>query len=200
MRQSPFALGLALVAVVVLPGCMDGGNGNLTVQATDAPGSIDDFESLTVTIDSIRVHASGGGDDEDAGGTGDGLDDNETADANDTKDDGAGWQTFAVDAGDREFDLTELLDGNTTTLLNVSLDAGHYTQIRLDVSSARGTLDDGGEVDVGVPNNALKIVKSFTIEAGRTTTFIADINVVETGNGEYKLQPVVGKSKVVGPE
>ena len=83
--------------------------------------------------------------------------------------------------------------------MNESLPEGKYTQIRLVVSRANGTLDDGSQVDVDVPNNSLKIVKSFDIADGKTTTFTADINVVKTGQGDYRLSPVVGQSMVSGP-
>jgi hypothetical protein len=175
---------LALFAALTLAisGCM-GGNGNLSVKATDAPGNIDDFKSVMVTVPTIKVHQSGKGGDSDSDG-------NES---------GSGWKSFDVDASRQVFDLAKLLNGNTTQLLNASLPAGKYTQIRLMATKAEGTLKNGSMVSVAVPNNSLKIVKSFDIAEGKTTTFVVDINVVKDGKG-YKLSPVIGKSIVSKPE
>lgn len=172
-----------MTTLLVLSGCMGGGGeGNLAVKATDAPGNIDDFQSLTVTIATIKVHKAGESGEGDSEG-------NET---------GAGWTSFAVDTDRQDFDLVQLLNGNTTQLMNESLPEGRYTQIRLIATEATGVLDNGTSVVVRVPNNSLKIVKGFEIADGKTTTFVADINVVKDGNG-YKLSPVVGHSTVSSP-
>jgi len=148
---------------------------------TDAPGAIDDFRSLTVSIKQVKIHRADIAGDEDPEG-------NETSD---------GWRLVDVDAS---FDLRKLLDGNVTSLVNQSLPTGRYTQIRLVVTKADGVLTDGSTVEVRTPNRILKIVKSFDVESGKVTTFVADINVVQTGkSGGYQLQPVVGKAIVIGP-
>jgi hypothetical protein len=137
---------------------------------------------VIVTVLTIKVHQAGKGGEGDAEG-------NES---------GAGWRSFTVDSNRQNFDLAKLLDGNTTELMNETLPEGKYTQIRLMASGAEGTLKDGSKVNVRVPNNSLKIVKSFDIADGKTTTFVADINVVKDGTG-YKLSPVIGKSTVSNP-
>ncbi len=52
---------------------------------------------------------------------------------------------------------------------------------------------DNSVENVGVPSDELKLVQSFEIAAGKTTTLVMDIHVVEHGSG-YILTPVVGKT------
>lgn len=169
-----------LVIGMGFSGCLTEGDGNLEFQVTDQPSAIDDFEELLVTPTSVEVHKAGD-------------DDNDSEDGE--------WLSFDTDD---TFDLTQLTNGNVTTLINASLEAGQYTQVRLLVESADGTLKDGSQVDVDVPNGMLFIVKSFTIEEGKTTTFVLDINVVKSGGqgpseGSYRLTPVVGTTQASSP-
>lgn len=182
VQANSFFVTMMAIVAMALSGCMGGGSGNLSVKATDAPGNIDDFQSVIVTIPTIKVHQSGKGGEGDSEG-------NES---------GSGWKTFTVASDRQNIDLAKLLNGNTTELMNEKLPEGKYTQIRLMATKAEGTLKDGSKVDVGVPNNSLKIVKGFEIAEGKTTTFVADINVVKDGKG-YKLSPVIGKSTVSDP-
>ena len=108
-----------------------------------------------------------------------------------------------------------------TDVLGVgTLTAGHYTQIRLTVSSAAiymastttdvdpcaaeltlkstlttppTTLEKGISVDV--PSGTLKLNREFTVPAGGATTitldFDGDKSVHQTGNGKYKMTPVI---------
>lgn len=175
---------IVLVSLLVIgigfSGCMTEGDGNLEFQVTDQPSAIGDFEELLVTPTSVEVHKAGAGD-------------------NDSED--GKWLSFETDD---TFDLTQLTNGNVTTLFNASLEAGQYTQVRLLVESADGTLTDGSQVSVDVPNGMLFVVKSFIIEEGKTTTFVLDINVVKSGDqgpGEasYRLTPVIGSTQASPP-
>lgn len=173
-----------LLVSMTFAGCMADGEGNLQFQVTDQPSAIGDFEELLVTPSSVEVHKAG--DDSD--------------DGNDS--DEGEWLSFDTDD---TFDLTELTNGNVTTLVNASLEAGKYTQVRLIVESADGTLNDGSQVTVDVPNGMLFVIKPFTIEEGKTTTFVLDINVVKSGGQgqsetSYRLMPVVGSSQASSPE
>ncbi len=146
--------------------------GTFVLQVTDQPSAIDDFDSLNVTVSEVRLHK--------AGETGNGT--NETGE----------W--MILEPSNRTFDLTKLQDGNMTTIINESIGTGKYTQVRLIVESTKG-LVNGTMVDVAVPSDTLKIVKSFTIAENQTATFIFDINVVKAGK-KYNLVPVIGKSGV----
>jgi hypothetical protein len=155
----------------------------LHVQATDGPGAIDGFQSLMVTVSKVKVHLAG-----EAG---------ESAGPNDET--GSGWTSW--DLG-KTFDLVALQNGYATDLVNKTLTPGHYTQVRFTVVSATGVLkSDGSQVDVTVPDHQLKVVKSFDIGDGLTTTFVFDIHVVHEGllGTNYHLEPVAGSSVVKVP-
>lgn len=178
VRTSAVVAGMLVIGLSV-SGCFGGEEGTLQFQVTDQPNAIGDFEELLVTPTSVEVHRGDGGNESDEGE----------------------WLSFETD---ETFDLTQLTDGNVTTLVNASLEAGQYTQIRLIVESAEGTLNDGSEVTVDVPNGMLFVIKPFTIEAGMTTTFTLDINVVKSGGqggseASYRLTPVVGSSQATSP-
>lgn len=144
--------------------------GTFVLQVTDQPSAIGDFDSLNITVSEVRLHKAG----------------------NETNETGE-W--MILEPSNRTFDLTKLQDGNVTTIVNESIGTGEYTQVRLIVESTKG-LVNGTMVDVAVPSDTLKIVKSFTIAENQTATFIFDINVVKAGK-KYNLVPVIGKSGVV---
>lgn len=78
-----------------------------------------------------------------------------------------------------------------------SLPTGHYTQVRLFVSSATVT-DATGTHDVTIPSGSqtgLKVLVDFDINANNVTTVLLDFDVshslIQTGAGAYTLKPVV---------
>ncbi len=144
--------------------------GTFVLQVTDQPSAIGDFDQLNVTVSEVRLHKAG----------------------NETNETGE-W--MILEPSNHTFDLTKLQDGNVTTIVNESIGTGEYTQVRLIVESTKG-LVNGTMVDVAVPSDTLKIVKSFTITENQTVTFIFDIHVVKAGK-KYNLVPVIGKSGVV---
>lgn len=100
-------------------------------------------------------------------------------------------------------DLTELQGRNALKLLELNLDAGAYSKIKLYASSIKGTLL-GNEVEVVIPYDTLTLEKYFQIKNGERTTFVFDLEVVKTGKvttttglEEYNLQPVPSESGTV---
>ena len=144
--------------------------GTFILQVTDQPSAIGDFDNLNVTVSEVRLHKAG----------------------NETNETGE-W--MILEPSNRTFDLTKLQDGNVTTIINESIGTGKYTQVRLIVESTKGLVNET-MVNVAVPSETLKIVKSFTITENQTVTFIFDIHVVKAGK-KYNLVPVIGKSGVV---
>jgi hypothetical protein len=124
---------------------------------------------------------------------------------------GAGWQSlpFAGGSEQRVCDLKRL--EQVTDLLGIgTLEAGHYTQLRLDVSQTRIywnnpstgpacsptiTAPLGTFSEATVPSGTLHLNRQFTIESGATTTvtldFDGDKSIKQTGNGKYMMQPVI---------
>jgi hypothetical protein len=99
---------------------------------------------------------------------------------------------------------TPAFSGNLLTLASTdkllgttSLPTGHYTQVRLFVSSATVT-DSTGTHDVTIPSGSqtgLKVLVDFDINANNVTTILLDFDVshslIQTGAGAYMLKPVV---------
>ena len=131
---------------------------------------------------------------------------------------GAAWQRlpFADAAEARTCDLKRLEE--VTDLLGIGqLEAGHYTQLRLEVSRTRIYWDNkstgdacastiisplGTFSEATVPSGTLHLNRQFTIEPGATTTitldFDGDKSLKQTGNGKYMMQPVIAIMSVTG--
>jgi hypothetical protein len=90
-------------------------------------------------------------------------------------------------------DVVALQGGNLTTLAQQDVAAGNYTGIRLDATSAQGTLRAGGSTSVNVPSDSLKLNGAFTVASGQTTALRVDLHVHRTGAGAYELRPVIGR-------
>lgn len=167
-----------------------GGNaglGTLQVLMKDSPFS--DAEAVLVTFTEVSAHHTG-----------------------------AAWQRlpFAEAAEARTCDLKRLEE--VTDLLGVGqLEAGHYTQLRLEVSRTRIYWDNkstgpacastiiaplGTFSEATVPSGKLHLNRQFTIDPGATTTitldFDGDKSIKQTGNGKYMMQPVIAVVAVTG--
>jgi hypothetical protein len=93
-----------------------------------------------------------------------------------------------------------------------TLDAGHYTQVRLAVAEAK--LYVGGEASKGdacgpglilpttgaivpltIPSGEVKLNREFDVPEGGTTLmsldFDGDHSIIQTGNGSYMMKPVI---------
>jgi hypothetical protein len=149
-------------------GCIESGNGTLTLQITDAPGDLNITEAL-VTISGIEVHLAAGG--------------NNTTTAE--------WKMVVEEP--QTFDLVGIR--NVKEFLgSKNLSAGVYTQIRLHIDEALVTIN-GTQYDLQIPSDSIKLVKGFRIIDGETTTLTLDFDVNEsvhkTGNDKYIFQPTI---------
>jgi hypothetical protein len=168
-----------------------GATGTLSVRLKDSPFS--EASALLVTFSEVSVHVSGSG-------TTDGA-----------------WMTlpFVGGASTRTCDLKRLVAA-TDVLGTAPLTAGHYTQLRLTVSSAtiyKTTTTTGAVcsplptlsstptkpevgISVDVSSGTLKLNREFDVPAGGATTILLDFDgdksVHQTGNGKYKMTPVIG--------
>lgn len=163
--------------------------GSLAIRITDSPFS--DAKALLVTFSEVNVHRT----------------------------DGDSWQTIPFASGSsRTCDLKKL-QGPTDVLGVGSLAAGHYTQVRLVVSSASIYFDNpsggpacapsiaapaGKTASVDVPSGEVKLNHEFTITGSATTMlldFDGDQSVKQTGsdngngkgngNTKYMMTPVI---------
>jgi len=158
--------------------------GKLIVAAKDVKQKLGGFgyaTALNITVKSIQVHTTG----------------DDTEDSNITA---AGWIT--VFEKTKTFDLIEYTDV-LAIIGDKDLDVGKYTQVRLYISDATikiYNLNYSKQYPMNIPNNVLKLVHPFTIEANQTTVLTLDFDVPSSvplkesivGIGiTYRFSPVV---------
>ena len=104
---------------------------------------------------------------------------------------GGEWTTVAEDPG--EFDL-KAIEGIQQYLAGQIVEAGKYTQIRLEVYSVRIVVGED-EYFAKVPSGKIKLVGNFEIAEDNTTEITLDFNgeksVNVTGKGDYIFKPVI---------
>jgi hypothetical protein len=153
--------------------------GTLSVAMTDAPAC--GFDAVNVTVNKVRV--------------------NKSATASDTD---AGWTDITLSPA-RKINLLNLTNGVLDTLGQTSLEAGHYTQIRLVLDSnangsANTVIPTGSttEQPLDTPSavqSGLKLNGEFDVAAGQKSDVVIDFDacksVLTKGNGKYALKPVI---------
>jgi hypothetical protein len=116
---------------------------------------------------------------------------------------------FAGSATARTCDLKKLQTAQDVLGVG-TLPAGHYTQIRLVVSSATIYFDNaatgaacastiaapaGRSAPVEIPSGEVKLNRQFTVPTSGTTTMLLDFDgdrsIRETGNGRFMMSPVI---------
>ena len=157
------------------PVATDGNPGRLIVRLSDSPAS---FDSVVVCISRVEVHVSG------------------------TDTTSGSW--FVINDSLRHFDLLELMNGASVVLGDTSLAPGNYTQIRLIVTDSSYVIDNDGKHYLTIPSGyqtGIKLNHSFSIESDNIYELLLDFNVeksiLKTGNGQYKLKPVIRVVPVV---
>jgi len=145
-------------------GGSSGGFGTLEVSVQDAPASVN-WTHIWVTFSRIQAH--------EANAT------NET-----------GWfnvtQTGTVDLA--------ALTTVSQVLATAKLAAGMYTQLRIDVSSATGVMENGTTVHFIVPSGVLKTDNPFNVTIGQTTSLMLDIDLSRSivhADSKWLFVPVV---------
>jgi len=106
-----------------------------------------------------------------------------------------GPTTIAMDS---DVDLTQVVGENALPLLTASIPAGEYQHVSLAIDSIEGIVS-GERVEVKLPSSQITLNIPFTVGDG-TTSFVADISVVKTGEGTYILRPVASESGVIGKD
>jgi hypothetical protein len=191
-RQAGLFAG-SVIAAVSLAACGGGGGGSgaspaptpvstagtLSVSMTDAPAC--GFDAVNVTVNKVRVNASGSAGDTDAG-----------------------WTDIVLSPA-KKINLLNLTNGVLESLGQTSLPAGHYSQMRLILDANTGTgfansvVPTGGvETTLSTPSavqSGIKLVNGFDVAAGQTTSVVLDFDacksIVTQGKGRYALKPVV---------
>ena len=186
MKRLNLAL-LLIITGIFLTACGGGGStaGQGTLSTSLTDSSTDEYQAIYVTIARVEVHHDGDGT----------------------------WQTVANP--NKTYNLLDLVNGVRESLGIASLDAGHYTQMRLIIGEtadngtnmfsrmhdhANYTIDQADGIHkLKVPsgtNTGLKIVNGFDINANQTTELLLDFDamnsVVKAGSsGQYLLKPTI---------
>ena len=187
-RLSGWAAVLALFAS--LTGCGGGGSsgvsdggvgsGTLGVSLTDAPAC--GFDAVNLTISKVRVHQSAG-----------------------ALENAGGWSEIVLRPA-RKINLLDLNNGALEDLGQITLPAGHYTQVRLVLEPNGGAglansvvlSNTTGEIALITPSavqSGIKLIHEFDVAAGRRADLVLDFDacksIVTLGNGSYLLKPVI---------
>lgn len=180
---------LAVVAVIgVAAACGDNvtspsGSGRLNLMIKDTPYS--DARALLVTFSEVTAHREGEG--------------------------GFSRVPFGdAAATSRTCDLKKLVDAQDVLGVGM-LPEGHYTQVRLVVSSAALYFENpstgpacattmpvpaGRSAVLEIPSGEVRLNREFNVAAAGATTMLIDFDgersVSELGNGRFRMTPVIG--------
>lgn len=171
MKTLKFFIGVSLIlmaGILILSCSEESKTSRLEIRLTDAPG---DYEEVNIDIQEVRVHASEG-------------------------EQNNGWQSLDIDKG--VYNLLDFTNGLDTLLGAVELPVGRISQVRLILGN-NNTLKENGQLhDLSTPSaqqSGLKLNVQAVLTEGITYTILLDFDVarsiLKTGNGSYKLKPVI---------
>jgi hypothetical protein len=160
-------------AIIFIFGCSDTtspetGQGQIKIIMVDAPAG---YDQVNIVVTRVEVHKA-------------------SADSN------SGW--YVINNNAATYDLLLLRNGASVVLGNSALDAGHYTQIRLIIGTGSNVVVDGVSYSLEIPSGeqtGIKLNHAFDIQEGLIyelmLDFDAERSIIFTGNGQYKLKPVL---------
>lgn len=166
MRRIMYALSLILFILVVNSCDKDNDNdkAQLSVLMTDAPGVYD-----AVLIDLQRVEVTGDGGNE-----------------------------IVLNTNTDIYNLLDLTNGVNTLIATADMEPGTISQIRLILGPNNSVIVDGISYPLSTPSaeqSGLKIQVHQTFEPGVSYAIMLDFDanqsIVEKGNDEYQLKPVI---------
>lgn len=176
MKQLSLLLTITLATLIGFAGCDSSGSevgtGTMAVTMTDAPAP---YDSVHVTINEVRVQKE---------------------DSGDSESDGEGWVTVL----DQQMtvNLLELTNGTQISLGSKELEAGTYSQIRLILGEQNTVTVDGETYTLQTPSaqqSGLKLQIDADVEENTEYSLLVDFDaarsIVEEGNGNYLLKPVI---------
>jgi hypothetical protein len=184
MCRALFAIALSTAVVgCSSPSGPSAAGSTLNIMLKDSPFS--DAKALLVTFSEVSAHVSGTG--------------------------GFSVLPFSGGGTSRTCDLKKLTNNAQDILGTGTLTAGHYTQIRLVVTSAVLYFDNasasatacapsiaapaGRSVAVGVSSGDVKLNREFDMTSSGATTILVDFDgdqsIQQQGTGDYNMSPVI---------
>lgn len=111
---------------------------------------------------------------------------------------GGGGETVVLNAKKGIYDLLLLSNGATTLIATDTLETSKISQIRLILGSRNSVVVNGNSYPLSTPSaeqSGLKLQVKETLQQGILYEILLDFDanksIVETGNGSYKLKPVI---------
>jgi Domain of unknown function (DUF4382) len=148
--------------------------GQMKVTMVDSPAG---YDQINIVVTRVEVHKSG-------------------------TDSTSGW--VVINNISATYNLLTLRNGASVVLGNSALDVGHYTQIRLILGAGSNIVVNGVAYSLDIASGAqtgIKLNQEFDIQANVVYELMLDFNaehsIVLTGNGQYKLKPVIRVVPVV---
>ena len=149
---------ILLIFTAFVIGCNDtneSSTGTITVQLTDAPFPSDLVSEANVTINKIEIRKSN---------------------------DSEGFPFITLSEEEMSFNLLDLTNGVTASLVELEVGVGSYDLVRLYVSESNLVLEDGSSYDLTVPSGAATGIKVFidpaiVVTGGLTTELLLDFDV-----------------------
>lgn len=157
-----------MVVGILFTACQDeyskSTSGTLKIQLTDAPFPTDLVAEANVTINKIEIRK-----------------------ANDNQDQGSPF--VILSEKEMSFNLLDLTNGVTESLVDLEIEAGSYDLIRLYVTDASIKLSDGSSHKIKVPSGSQTGIKIFikpsiVVAGGLTSELLLDFDVSKS----FKLQ------------
>ena len=170
---------ISIFSLVIYNGCSQKDNpvepatatGMLKVQMIDSPA---DYSEVNIVVDSVQAHIS-------------------------TSDSMSGW--FTLNNKPATYDLLKLVNGANAVIGEDTLQAGHYSQIRLFIGSGSNVVVNGQTFSLTTPSGSQSGVKlnvDANVQSGiayiLTLDFDANRSIVSAGSvlsTKYILKPVI---------
>ncbi len=158
---------ITIIVVAAFIGCGKTENeySQLSIFLTDAPAA---YDSVLIDVKSVEVHTNNGG-----------------------------WISLPTNQG--IYDLLQLRNNVDTLLVPVQqIPAGKVSQVRLILGSGNRIVDGGNSYPLVIPSgeeSGLKLNIHRTLQPNTSYILLLDFDaaqsVHQTGNGQYKLKPVI---------
>lgn len=154
MNKQIWKLGFGPMAAIILTACGGGGGGTgtLNVAVTDAP--VDGVAEVWIEFDGVTLKPQNG------------------------------QQVEYIFNTPKSINLKALTDGKIGLLFGEAVPAGQYIWMKLDVNAEFDNVfdsyviqDGGGQVELRVPPDRLKLGNQFTVTAGGETAFVIEWNL-----------------------
>lgn len=164
---------ITIVSSLIAINCSDStspetGQGHIRITMVDAPA---DYDQVNIDVIRVEIHKA-------------------------DPDSNSGW--FVINDNAATYDLLTLRNGASVILGDNVLDVGHYTQIRLIIGSGSNIVVNGITYPLEIPGgeqSGIKLNHQFEIQPGLLYELLLDFDaersIVLTGNGQYKLKPVI---------